>query len=216
MNASPRLLTAALLLTAACSSGPAQPDASTEGGATDGGKDVAVKDVSTIDAPVDAPVQTVNLDCTQPPGNDAGSTDAGSTDAGSADAGDAGADAGDAGSTDAGSTDAGGSTKGSCVTIDDAGVSCNPVTNEGCNAAAGEACDVSQTGFQCWSSPPNTGAVCTSCDLQNGPACLPTLTCVDTGNGTKCGRYCCVDSDCGSGHCDTSSFGTAPAGVCVQ
>jgi hypothetical protein len=105
---------------------------------------------------------------------------------------------------------------GACVTVDDAGVTCNPLTNAGCDFAdGGEACDFSQQGFQCYNAPPNTAAICAACDVQNGPACLPTLTCVPTATGNQCARYCCSDSDCPGGKCDTTDF-QGPPGVCVK
>lgn len=107
---------------------------------------------------------------------------------------------------------------GSCVTLTgDGGVECNPVTNGGCNADAGEACDRTQIGgTHCFSAPPNTAALCAVCDDTNGPACIPTATCVPTMNGVNCARFCCVDGDCGSGHCDTVTLGLPNFGVCVQ
>ena len=141
---------------------------------------------------------------------DAGVKDTGTTDTGSADAGPA-ADPTCTAPTTAASN-------GSCVTLDDAGVLCNPVTNEGCNADAGEACDFAGAGFKCYAPPPsNTAALCASCDVTNGPACMPTATCVDQGNGTsQCFRYCCTDADCTPGHCDKQTFQTDPLGVCVN
>jgi hypothetical protein len=108
---------------------------------------------------------------------------------------------------------------GSCVVRDDAGTDCNPVTNDGCDFVdAGEACDTSQTGFSCYNQPPNTAALCATCDVNNGPACLPGHTCVSTDAGAKCARYCCSDSDCAPGHCDLTTLSQviSPAGVCVK
>lgn len=106
---------------------------------------------------------------------------------------------------------------GSCVTVDGTNNKCNPVTNQGCNTAAGEACDFGASGFECYAAPPaNTEALCAACDITNGPACLPTSTCIDaTAGGTKCARFCCTDADCGAGKCDTTVTGGAP-GVCVK
>jgi hypothetical protein len=106
---------------------------------------------------------------------------------------------------------------GSCVTVDTTSNLCNPVTNAGCNAATGEACDFDGAGgFKCWAPPPaNTAAVCAACDTTNGPACMPTSTCMDVPGGkTACARFCCTDADCGTGLCDTTVTGGAP-GVCV-
>jgi hypothetical protein len=70
---------------------------------------------------------------------------------------------------------------------------CNPVTNVGC-ATAGEACDIAESGFQCY-PPPNDIAVCGVCG--DGAFCAPGNVCV---NG-QCLHYCCTDGDCGSGKC---------------
>lgn len=106
---------------------------------------------------------------------------------------------------------------GSCVTIDATNL-CNPVTNAGCNAAAGESCDFDGAGgFKCWAPPPaNTAALCAACDVTAGPACLPTSTCMATPAGTTaCARFCCTDADCGAGKCDTTITGGTP-GVCKK
>jgi hypothetical protein len=99
---------------------------------------------------------------------------------------------------------------------------CNPVTNDGCDADAGAACDVSDvtatgTGFTCFPSE-NIHELCEPC-LYGGDACRPGMTCVG-----RCARYCCDDSDCGSaGECDKKYifdlyFGhpPAPVGVCLK
>ena len=109
---------------------------------------------------------------------------------------------------------------GSCVA--DAGFACNPITNSGCQTDAGEACDFTQNGFKCYGAPPpNTQALCATCDDQN-TACLPGSTCVpvdSTGNNSQCAKFCCNDNDCTGGHCDntTLSNGQAtPFGFCVK
>jgi hypothetical protein len=160
------------------------------------------------------------------PGNDAGTGDASINDSGKKDSGvkDTGPvdDAGDDGATGptidplCAPADAA-ATNGSCIKRDDAGVDCNPITNDGCNFAdAGEACDFAQNGFKCYNAPPNTAALCASCDVQNGPACLPTETCVPTPTGDKCARYCCDDTDCTPGKCDKTTFQSDPIGFCVK
>lgn len=79
---------------------------------------------------------------------------------------------------------------------------CNPITNEPCNTAAGEACDISNSmdgaflGFVCYPAP-NEKALCEACDGGNGPWCQGTMTCA----GSKCARFCCDDGDCGTGTC---------------
>ena len=106
---------------------------------------------------------------------------------------------------------------GSCAMVDDAGTNCDPVTNTGC-AEAGAACDFSNSGFDCY-SPPNTQAVCQTCDPQNGPECSGTTTCVPTATGMACARFCCADSDCTPGHCDTTTLSGGQQflpGVCVK
>jgi hypothetical protein len=108
---------------------------------------------------------------------------------------------------------------GSCVTVDGTKNKCNPITNQGCDTAAGEACDFGSAGFECYPSPPaNTEALCAACDLTNGPACLPGSSCVNAigdAGATKCARFCCTDADCGAGKCDTTTTGGAP-GLCVN
>lgn len=108
---------------------------------------------------------------------------------------------------------------GSCVAIDDdAGVGCNPVTNEGCNADAGESCDIASDGtIQCFAPPPpNTAALCATCD--SNTECLPGSSCwPGTANPSgECMRFCCTDADCGGGHCDKTTFQTDPLGFCAK
>ena len=54
---------------------------------------------------------------------------------------------------------------------------CNPITNEGCNDAAGEACEYGiEEYFTCFPAPndvPEGGA----CDWEDGPFCQPGHTC---------------------------------------
>lgn len=70
---------------------------------------------------------------------------------------------------------------------------CNPMTNAGCTTA-GAACDIGETGFQCY-DPPNDVAVCGACG--DGAFCQPGSVCIDS----QCLHYCCTDADCGSGKC---------------
>jgi hypothetical protein len=96
--------------------------------------------------------------------------------------------------------------------------SCNPITNAGC--ASGSACDFSadmnmQQTFDCYPPPPpNTAAICASCD-DKATACVGGSTClIPTGStmGT-CAKFCCANGDCGTGVCQpTGSFNV---GVCV-
>jgi hypothetical protein len=104
---------------------------------------------------------------------------------------------------------------GKCVTIDKQAVACNPVTQEGCDAKNGEACDVQKSGgnvgFQCYPGK-NDAKLCGECDGTNGPFCAPGTSC----DGTLCARFCCADADCGAGAtCDKSAFSPAyDLGVC--
>lgn len=70
---------------------------------------------------------------------------------------------------------------------------CNPMTNAGCTNA-GAACDIGETGFQCY-DPPNDVAVCGACG--DGAFCQPGNVCIDS----QCLHYCCTDADCGTGKC---------------
>ena len=108
---------------------------------------------------------------------------------------------------------------GSCITVaPDAGMQCNPVTNSGCDAGAGEACDrTTNGGTHCFPPPPpNSAALCATCDDENGPACAAGASCVGTTNGLACAHFCCDDTDCAPGHCDTTTYNTAPLGFCVK
>jgi hypothetical protein len=107
--------------------------------------------------------------------------------------------------------------KGACVTVK-AGTAygCNPVTNEGCDGAKGEACDLGadangNSAYQCFPDG-NTEAICKTCDNQGGPFCAAGLHC-DT---SACARYCCDDSDCGAGNTCVKEFpqGVEAVGVC--
>ncbi len=88
------------------------------------------------------------------------------------------------------------------------GTPCNPVTNEGCTAA-GAACDVGDTGFQCY-DPPNDVPTCGACSDTTG-FCEAGNVCVDG----QCLHYCCTDADCGSGKCYAISLQTVTVSVQV-
>lgn len=99
---------------------------------------------------------------------------------------------------------------GSCVTVGSGGYACNPVTNEGCDEAAGEACDrVNNAEYACI-----TGAhdqdLCAAC-TETG--CKPGSTCL--GEDVGCARYCCTDEECMPGFCDVFGLVAGP-GVCVN
>jgi hypothetical protein len=105
---------------------------------------------------------------------------------------------------------------GSCVALGGM-VKCNPVTNEGCNASASEACDVDQLlgGFSCF-GPPNNAAICAACGGDTG-WCKPGSTCIGSG---KCAKFCCDDGDCAEGTCLTTWMAMPlffdSVGVCVE
>jgi hypothetical protein len=191
MNASLRFVALAILVVtnAACSGGgKGNPDASTEGGPADSGKDSAKDTGSGMDA--------ANNDA----GNDGGG---GPT-----------VDPICTAPTTAPSN-------GSCIALmGDGGagtVSCNPITNAPCNT--GEACDLDTGGgYRCFAPPPaNTATLCQTCDITNGPACVGTMHCITAlTNAAECARFCCTDPDCGSGHCDKTTYNTTPVGVCVK
>jgi hypothetical protein len=95
---------------------------------------------------------------------------------------------------------------------------CNPVTNESCDAAAGEACDLLYSlstgrliGFAC-AAGGNTHALCEPCGSSgDGDYCMPGLTCLEA-----CARFCCDDGDCGSGTCNKELLEDPNVGVCVD
>jgi hypothetical protein len=102
--------------------------------------------------------------------------------------------------------------KGACVAIGP-NVACNPVTNEGCDGAAGAACDLGGDGFECFPDR-NERALCEACGGTKG-FCEGTMGCHDG----RCARYCCDAADCGSGGaCDVEAvgFAGAPIGFCVE
>lgn len=104
---------------------------------------------------------------------------------------------------------------GSCVTIDGTNFTCNPVNNAGCDGGAGETCDLSDQGFVCFPAP-NDVPLCGACDNGQGPFCKPTMHCVEEDGGSfGCARFCCDDTDCTGGKCDTSFLGQPP-GICVK
>ncbi len=97
--------------------------------------------------------------------------------------------------------------EGSCVGLGGA-VTCNPMTNAGCDTVQGEACDVAPGGFRCYPAP-NTAALCESCG-PGSPGCQRGFTCAPDG---VCAKFCCADQDCdGSGQCVT--LPGLSAGIC--
>lgn len=102
---------------------------------------------------------------------------------------------------------------------------CNPVTGEPCRE--GEACDRLQpilgtiSGFVCFPGP-NDVALCETCSTNRDLFCSNTLTCVAEdgsipGGDGACGRYCCMDEDCGTGTCVKGAYEPAAPdlGVCA-
>jgi hypothetical protein len=100
---------------------------------------------------------------------------------------------------------------------------CNPITNDKCDTAGGQACDYGMSGMSCYPAP-NTQAVCAECGLsQQGPWCQGGMTCLF--DQQQCAKFCCNDQDCSSnGRCDMAaleeaigngaSFGVM--GICVE
>jgi len=79
---------------------------------------------------------------------------------------------------------------------------CNPVTNEGCDTVAGEACDDDlYGGFMCYPAP-NDVPVGGACNIVDGPSCRSGAVCqgaTDANPNGLCAPYCCSDLDCSSG-----------------
>ncbi|MEP7126648.1 MAG: hypothetical protein ABJE95_37295 [Byssovorax sp.] len=102
--------------------------------------------------------------------------------------------------------------------------SCDPVLATGCGPNA--SCETFVPGvFGClFPLSPTLAKVCEACDLINDPICAPGMHCFPVGPGmSQCARYCCADTDCGTGKCvvdQTMAFG-APllnqthVGICL-
>lgn len=88
-------------------------------------------------------------------------------------------------------------------------IQCNPLSNDPCDGAAGEACAL-DPGLDAWhcSATGHHQPTCAPCGLLDG-GCAPGHVCLDG----ACYRYCCDESDCGTGVC----FYVAPHpfSVCV-
>ncbi len=87
---------------------------------------------------------------------------------------------------------------------------CHPLTNEGCDGAAGEACQVSGAGMACHEGPNETqlGEVCDQTDR----FCAAGLHC---GASLRCERVCCSDADCPQGGpCTPISGAIGTLGTC--
>ncbi len=97
---------------------------------------------------------------------------------------------------------------------------CNPVTNEGCDTDAEEACDITLVEglyvFRCRPGD-NTEEICTDCDYGQGPYCKIGMTCLPAiKTAGTCARYCCDDGDCGEGVCNKNKIPNLGVGVCVK
>lgn len=105
--------------------------------------------------------------------------------------------------------------EGTCVTVGDDGIDCNPVTGEGCRE--GDNCVATAAGFVCAPADARRGT-CAACGHSAVDACASGHHCVG-----QCARYCCDSEDCGSeGFCDPTFVAhlydgdaPAPVGVCV-
>ena len=103
---------------------------------------------------------------------------------------------------------------GACAT-DTAKFPCNPITNAGCKA--GEQCDYAigmgaDDTFVCFPLDPMPTSVCEDCSMH---FCGAGLTCIGT-----CARYCCDNTDCGTGICSKTTAqvdkpGMGAVGICV-
>jgi hypothetical protein len=93
---------------------------------------------------------------------------------------------------------------------------CNPISNEGCDSAAGQACDLASSGgYQCF-DPPNDVALCGTCSNMNGPFCAAGTHCLEDAAGGTCAHYCCDDGDCGTGTCNKDIIMDPNVGVCID
>ena len=102
---------------------------------------------------------------------------------------------------------------GACVSIGGV-IECNPITNEGCDTAGGEACDFKGAGYHCYAGP-NDKNLCDGCGpIISGGGCKGGSTCLPGPSGT-CGKLCCSDADCGKGTCNKKDMLPAGIGYCV-
>ena len=74
-----------------------------------------------------------------------------------------------------------------------ASIPCNPLTNDGCRPAWGEACDLGFGETLRCQAEPNDVPAGGACDNRAGPFCQPGLRC---GSDGFCSVYCCSNSDC--------------------
>jgi hypothetical protein len=102
---------------------------------------------------------------------------------------------------------------GACVAVGGA-IECNPITNDPCDTAAGEACDFQGNGYHCYPGP-NDKNLCEACGPSNaGSHCKGGSTCLPGPDG-NCGKFCCDDGDCGKGKCDKADNLPGKVGYCV-
>lgn len=100
---------------------------------------------------------------------------------------------------------------------------CNPVTHNGCTTQ-GSSCDLGYPGrFACYQPQGTPAKICEKCDIHELPFCDSGLRCHPVTN--TCARYCCNDSDCGTGRCELDqmlAFGAKipnpgnKVGICVS
>lgn len=81
---------------------------------------------------------------------------------------------------------------------------CNPVNGTaGCPPPMSPtvSCEMAFPGiFVCYDMGLPPAALCQPCNLYTGPLCDDGLRCDPKSN--LCARYCCNDTDCGTGHCE--------------
>lgn len=108
-----------------------------------------------------------------------------------------------------------GTLAGACVTVGGT-VECNPVTNELCDTAKGEACDFAGDGkgYKCYPGP-NDRKLCDTCGTTNNAGhCKAGSTCLPGPDG-NCGKFCCDTAECGAGKCDKSAALPGGVGYCI-
>lgn len=102
-----------------------------------------------------------------------------------------------------------------CVTVASFFTLCNPVTNEGCDTAAHEACDFTKSGLECWKEN-NTEPRGATCAGTSTKYCIPTYTCDGSVDGSVgvCHKFCCSNADCGGGTCKPFDPNLGTLGAC--
>lgn len=103
---------------------------------------------------------------------------------------------------------------GACFDPDATGQACNPMTNEGCDAAT-EICDFTGAEFICYPIEGDEADLCAPCNAAESRFCKAGLTCDSDGEDGRCYRYCCSDADCGAGNTCISYAYVTNVGVCV-